>query len=33
MEKNKLRPELKIGLFNNSGYSEGENNDEIKDLW
>ncbi len=33
MKKKLLRPELKIGLFNNSGYEEGENDDEIKDLW
>jgi hypothetical protein len=33
MEKKKLRDDLMICLFNNSGYSEGDNDGEIKKLW
>ena len=33
MEKNKLRPELKIGLFNNSGYDEGDEDDKLHKIY
>ena len=33
MEKKKIREDHKICLFNNSGYDEGINDDEIKELW
>jgi len=33
MKKKKLRDDLMICLFNNSGYSEGDNDGEIKKLW
>ena len=33
MEKKKIREDHKICLFNNSGFDEGVNDDEIKELW
>ena len=33
MEINKLRPDHKICLFNNSTYTEGNSDEEIKKLW
>ena len=33
MTTNKIREDHKICLFNNSGYGEGINDDEIKELW
>ena len=33
MTANKIREDHKICLFNNSGYGEGEYDEEIKDLW
>ena len=33
MAPKKIREDHKICLFNNSGYDEGDNDDEIKELW
>ena len=33
MQKNIIRPDLKIGLFNNSGYGEGESDDKLHKIY